>query len=391
MQINFSAGVNLVIDQIENLFVMDKIKQKMNFLKQKLNDFFSMKTSINNLMNFNKNYLILSYGIDDLEDGTKHPVRFKIIILVCILTWIAMFYHLILLVSNRLYHQFDGPFLPDHFRVVISLYTIILLFVSIIRADYLLGELKYGVNGSPFKIFYYLMKNIQSKHKLTQSNYKKLSWISRLIQLIMLDYGSPIAFGLISLIMISITLSSGKLIWLIQTAISIPFYINISVTLTGSCCIVYIWFSYYKFRFDQINQRIINLIPNRKWRILIPSEESKLIELMDEHNKLAIEVDKFNLIKRRIAGMMFVCYAFVKIITLYLIIELKHDFLARMLMSNIFFMIFNFGFGLSYLYSQQIESAHQSYKLIHSIVCKYKMNFPLRIKVILNQTIIFIF
>ena len=362
---------------------MNKIKQKIDVLKQKLNDFLSMKTSINNLMNFNKNYLILSYGIDDLEDGTEHPVRFKIIILVCILTWMVMLYHLILLVSNDLYHQFDGPFLPQHFKVIISLYTIILLFVSIIRTDYLLGELKYGVNGSPLKIFYYLMKNIQSKHKLTQSNYKKLSWISRSIQLIMLNYGSPIAFGLISIIIISITLSSGKLIWLIQTIILIPFYINISVTLTGSCCIVYIWFSYYKFRFDQINQRIINLIPNRRWRILIQNDESKLIELMDEHNQLAIEVHKFNLIKRRIAGSMFVCYAFIKIITLYLIIQLKHNLLVRMLMVNIFFMIFNFGFGLSYLYSHQIKSAHQSYELIHSIVCKFKMNFSLRIKVIL--------
>ena len=46
-----------------------------------------------------------------------------------------------------------------------------------------------------------------------------------------------------------------------------------------------------------------------------------------------------------------------------------------------FISIFFGGFGISYLLSLQINSAKKSYKNIHSIVCKSKMNLRLKLKV----------
>ena len=47
-----------------------------------------------------------------------------------------------------------------------------------------------------------------------------------------------------------------------------------------------------------------------------------------------------------------------------------------------FVRFFVVGFGLTYLFSRQIKSAHQSYGLINSIQSEFKMRIHLRFKVI---------
>ena len=69
-----------------------------------------------------------------------------------------------------------------------------------------------------------------------------------------------------------------------------------------------------------------------------------------------------------------------KAVSLYALIHNEDSLLIAWILL-IFIMYTIFGFGLSYLLTQQIKSAHQSYKIIHSIICKHKMKLQNRLKV----------
>ena len=104
------------------------------------------------------------------------------------------------------------------------------------------------------------------------------------------------------------------------------------------------------------------------------------MKLIDEHNEAAKEVNKINMILRRTTAFSFIVYAFLKIISFFMIRNMN-DILLKFITINIFCIALVFGFGMSYLFSQQIKSAHKSYISIHSIVCNYKMRLPIKLKV----------
>ena len=150
-------------------------------------------------------------------------------------------------------------------------------------------------------------------------------------------------------------------------------------TLFIAGCVNYLYFPYFKLRFDQFNHQI-KQIQNTRSKIIFPMKENLLIKLITEHNSLALEVNKFNLLFRKTGAAMFVCLSFGKITTVYLSIYMKHTF-TRILMISAFSYFFLFGFGITCIYSLQINSSKSSYKMFHSIVCRYKMKLQLRLKV----------
>ena len=77
----------------------------------------------------------------------------------------------------------------------------------------------------------------------------------------------------------------------------------------------------------------------------------------------------------------FISFSFMKVISLFMILVNFNDDLMNILTLNIFILEYIFGWGMSYLFSQQIKSTHKSYKSIHSIVCNYKMRLTLKLKV----------
>ena len=115
--------------------------------------------------------------------------------------------------------------------------------------------------------------------------------------------------------------------------------------------------------------------------------EKQLNRLIYEHNLASIEIDKINLLMRRTAACIFIVFSFVKIISLYLFIY-SNDIIIRFVLINSVVIFVIFGYALSYFFSLQIKSAHQSYKTIHLIVCKYKMRFYPKIKVKISYSII---
>ena len=220
--------------------------------------------------------------------------------------------------------------------------------------------------------------NIKSRHKLTEKNYKRLAILSQIVTVIMLNYASPIFVILTIAIGTSFTYMSWQLYWLFYQIVFTPIYIFAIWTITSFTCIIYLYFPYYKLRFDQINQQIY-VISNGKSNVINLQNEKRLIKLIYEHNQLAIEIKKFNLIFRRLAAAFFITASLIKIMTLFLMINIKH-FIAKLIIINAFFLIFFFGFGMSILFSLQIKSAKNCYEIVHSIICKRRIRLPLKFK-----------
>ena len=64
---------------------MNKIKDKIAKIKQKVNEYFLMKNSIGTLSNAIRKFYVASVGFDEIYYGIKNPKRFKLCILLCIL------------------------------------------------------------------------------------------------------------------------------------------------------------------------------------------------------------------------------------------------------------------------------------------------------------------
>ena len=106
-----------------------------------------------------------------------------------------------------------------------------------------------------------------------------------------------------------------------------------------------------------------------------------MISLIDQHNQVAIEIHKMNLMIRFLV-FLFVNFSVIKIISLYLLVNFN-DFIIKLFLIQSNLIILTCGFGSSYLFTRQIKAAHQPLKTAHSIVCKYKItNLQSKLKVI---------
>ena len=337
-----------------------KINNKITKFKQKINDYFLLKNSLEAFSNALKKYYVFSVGFDEIYYKARNPKRFKLCILACIMNWIASFYHLIWISSDYLWSKTDGPFLPEKARIGCLGVMILLLHISVFKTDLILGRINCKI--CPFKIFYPLMKDAKSIHKLTDRNYKKLSVLSLLIIICTLNYAGPLVIILSISLQTLFTISLGQLYWYLYQFFITPIYINMIMSYTTGCCLVYIYFPYYKFRFDQLNDQIKSVIPTK---IFINLKIGKqLINLIRKHNQLALEVNRMNILLGRTAAVFFITLSLIKIISLYLMIHMKH-LLLRILVINVFVSFFFFGFGMSLAFSLQIKSAHKSIKLIY--------------------------
>lgn len=369
-----------VISLISEFFKMDKIKRKFEMtkkkVKNKIQDYFRMENSMKKLIKLSKRYYVSSIGFDDISLGIWNKKRIVINIVFCLVMWIMTLYHLLLTISDKFYSFIDGPFLPQHFRTLICYAFFMLFLTTSLKTEYLYTEVKFK-SKSPFKIFYFLLINCD--HQLIQKNYKKLSKIIRILEIILIDYGIPFFSILVLMIFMKISFEAKSLVWLLQLILVTPFYIAIALNQLPLICALITVFVYYKMRFDQINHKFEMIVNNGLKKI--KRDENQIIKLIHQHNLLAIEIDHLNVCMRKGTAMMFITLALIKVITLYLLIKIQELTLIKFLVINVFTGFFIIGFGLSILYSRQIKSAHQSFKLIHTVVCKYKINFKFKLKV----------
>ena len=246
--------------------MMKKLTKQIRKLKNKVNEFFFMSNSLNRLMKSLKRYYVTSVTFEDIYYEIKNPKRFKICVLNCIMFWMVTLLMSLFLISDKLYSLIDGPFLPRHFTTFLLLIIILIFIHTVCKTDLLLGEINYNL--SPLKIFYYLMNDLKSKHKLSNENYKKLAILSRLTQNGVLDYGAPaIAFGSF-LFLLRLSILSNNLAWKFAFIFVTPTLIISPFTGALMICLIIVIITCYKMIFDQINKKIY-LISNKKQYFLI--------------------------------------------------------------------------------------------------------------------------
>ena len=357
---------------------METTKYKINNLKLKIHDYFLMENLLNNLMKISVKYFVMSINFNDIYYGNKNPEQLKICVLICILLWLMTFSGISFVLSDELYSFIDCPCFPGHFRTILLLTGFSSIAILVAKTDIILAEIKSNLN--EFKIFYYLMNDIKSEHKLSKANNEKLAVLCRIIQILVMNYG--LKFGIIfgSFIIIKYAIEFKILFFQLTIIIlPIPFLIIYVFTAASIFFIFVILFYYYKLLFDQISDQF-KLISNRKSLVINKIIEKKLIQLIYEHKSASIEINKINLSIRRTAACIFILFSFAKIISLYLFIY-SNDIIIRFVLMNAIVASVIFGYAMTYFFSLQIESAHKSYKSVHSIVCKYKMRFNIKLKV----------
>ena len=187
----------------------------MRFFKNQIDKFkgyLSMKKSLDHLLEVSKDFHFISIGIDEIYDGIKNSKRFRIAILHAIYLAIYTFVISLFLISTYHFSLLKENFLPGHFRIILLIFSLGPMWVSVIKIDIILAEIK--LNLSPLKVFYFLINDLKSKHKLNYFNYNRLAILSRFVQIAILDIGTPITvITSIGLSVLSAILSQ-KFIWI---------------------------------------------------------------------------------------------------------------------------------------------------------------------------------
>ena len=121
---------------------------------------------------------------------------------------------------------------------------------------------EYKLNLNLLKVIYFLIKTIKSKHKLTDLNYNRLAILPKIIQIGVLDYGTPSLTMLIMGLVISIGILSEKFVCIFLCIYFVPFALIHVITFGCWIIINSILFSYYKLRFDRIHSSIESIVLN---------------------------------------------------------------------------------------------------------------------------------
>ena len=347
-------------------------------LIRKIFENFKNKDVFDHLINVTKGFHVISIGLDEIVNQTENPSKIKHSIFSFIFMLMSTLVLFAFLISDQLFSLYEFPIPINNFRIVVLVVIISSILIFVIKIDFILGQINDEL--SSLKVFYFLKKNLKLKHKLNVKNYKKLVILSQIIVLFVLDYGVSTAAICAAAFNTTMSLWTKKFIWIIEAIKLTPYYLITVVTLSTWMCIVYILICYYKFKFDQVNDQITLFISKQTSNIVNRKFENQFTQLINEHNSISIEMNRFNLLMRRSTAAMFLILSLLKITLIYLVINSKH-ILMKLIFLNCLLFSFLFGLGISYLFSLEIKSAHRSRSLIHSMLCNYKMRLSFRMKV----------
>ena len=246
--------------------VKEKIRRFVKNQIDKFKGYFSMKKSLDHLMEVAKDFHFISIGINEINNGINNSKRFRITILNAIFFGIITFVVSLISISSYHFSLLKENFLPDHFRIILLIYSFGFIWVLVIKIDMILAEIKFNL--CPLKVFYLLINDLKSEHKLNTLNYNRLAIFSRSVQILLLDFGATM-FGIISVGLSGlIAILSQKFIWIFFTICLSPCIILATTYASCWMCINLILSSYYKFRFDQTNSSIKPIITNGKSNII---------------------------------------------------------------------------------------------------------------------------
>ena len=328
------------------MIVKNWIGNKIANIKLKIKEYFLLKNSLEHLENFIKKYCVFSIGFDDIYNGNKNMRRFKICIFNWAFGWFAVLYFLLFVLSDKMFSLMNVPSISDeHLKLLWIAGAAGSFVIAVFRTDNLYGEINHNLN--PYKVIYYLMKDLKQLHKLNEKNYNKLAILSRSIQFVLMDCGYIVVGIVAILFFIKMAILSRKIYWTWGIIIFISIFVTNATTAASTVFLYIIILIYYTMIFGQINHQF-NLTLNekatlfkRRKLIINETKQKQLINLINEHNLAAIEIHKINLIARRSIGCLFINFAIINIISLYLMVNIN-DFLIKLLLFQTNFFYINF-------------------------------------------------
>ena len=203
-----------------------KIKEFISNFKKRIKEHFLLKVSLSHLMEIAKDFYFVSIGINEINNGINNPKRFRMttlhLIYFAIYTFVLLLFsssnYLILLLKTDLLIVLD---FYSTFRMVVVGYTIGVIWILAIKIDMILAEINFNL--SPLKVFFFLINNLKSKHKLIGLNYNRLAILSRIIIFVAIDYGIPSVVSFVMGFCVLIGILSQKFVWIL---FSIAFYLQ---------------------------------------------------------------------------------------------------------------------------------------------------------------------
>ena len=290
-----------------------------------------------------------------------------------IIGFILMF---LIIYFDSIFNLIDNEFLPKHTKIILFA-SLVLIFNSIIRPlDIIINEWKNHL--SFLKIFRHLQENNKSKHGLTRKNYKKLSILSNLVNLMLIRGSIPTLASSLTFVVIYIAIKSNKLSFYLFTLLFIylAFMVALTFMLVSSMAVLTLY--YFTLLFDQINNKIEEIYLRSNFSVTI-KDQTNLLRLIEEHDLKAQDVKRLNQISLTCL-VFFIIMALMQIIPLNLLLQ-TDVWYQQIIYSIYLFSTLGFGFGAHFVYSIQISSAHKPYKIIYKILVRQKLKLKLKWKV----------
>ena len=152
------------------------IKNWIKNFQNKLIEFFLFENSIKILSNAMKNFYIISIGFDEIYNEIKNSRRFILCIILNLIMWFALSWHLLLL-TPQIWSMVNNEFLPDYLHTSIFIISAVLVLAAVEKIDYLLAQTNAYIH--IFNVFYNLSH--KTSHQLSDQNYKKLALYSQIV------------------------------------------------------------------------------------------------------------------------------------------------------------------------------------------------------------------
>ena len=185
------------------------------------------------------------------------------------------FYHLYF---DLLFHLLEDV-LPKNPKSMIVTGMLMVVLAFVIRLDVFIGEWNRRI--CIYKYFHFIEDDIESKHGLTRKNYRKLSFLVRLTDLIVLKGTIPVLAIFCASLFLYIAVRFQNIYLMAYCPLVIYGVTIIASSMSISGTIGFVSMYYFKLLFDQINWQI-EAISKHEYICLI--DKMRLIRLTKRHN-----------------------------------------------------------------------------------------------------------
>ena len=342
--------------------------------------------SISKIESFALNHFIYSTPFNQMLNGKIDAKRKRIVMMILGLNWVLIF--LIFSKMIPVLNEIILPYKVDFFSVLkddknsyIIMTTAYLTTICYLKTDFLINE-----SSSYMLIDVNLLKN-GFTNRLNEKNLQKIKIYTKFVHRILNIFSqfAKICFTLFFSIYFFIILFDNakfddtNILKMMICCVLYAFWITgilhaIDLSLIYATLII-LGVNYLKLRFDQVNEKILNILNNKK-----RFNYKKLFKVISEHKSIETKTELYNSALNRCAACALAGITIGIIANLY-IVTFSSNNIHKMfsLLSGSGAFIFELIIMLKVVMLS--DSAHQSYANLNSIIIRRKMNLRTKLRV----------